>query len=81
MRRINSLLVKEIRGKGLMIGIELTPEAGLARQFCEQLMELGMLCKDSHNHTIRIAPPLVISKEEVEWALERLESALRPKQI
>jgi len=78
VRRIDSPLVKEVRGKGLMIGIELAPEAGPARQFCEQLMKLGMLCKDTHEHTIRIAPPLIIAKEEVEWALERLESVLRP---
>lgn len=78
LRRIDSPLIKEIRGKGLMMGIELTPEAGSARQYCEQLKEAGLLCKDTHLHTIRITPPLVISKAEVEWALERIERILRP---
>lgn len=78
LRRIDSPLIKEIRGRGLMMGIELTPEAGSARRYCEQLKEAGLLCKDTHLHTIRITPPLVISKEEVEWALERIERILRP---
>jgi ornithine--oxo-acid transaminase len=76
LRQIQSPLIKEVRGKGLMIGLELTPEAGDARQYCKQLKELGVLCKDTHIHTIRIAPPLVIRKEEIDWALERFESVL-----
>jgi ornithine--oxo-acid transaminase len=76
LRRINSPLIKEIRGRGLMIGLELKPEAGGARQYCEQLMEAGILCKDTHNDIIRISPPLVIQKDEVDWALERFEAVL-----
>ena len=80
LKQIASPLVKEIRGKGLMIGLELLPEAGGARQYCEQLKGLGVLCKDTHGHTIRIAPPLVITREEVDWALERFASVLSARQ-
>ena len=65
-------LVREIRGRGLLIGVELIPEAGGARRFCELLMKAGLLCKETHEHTIRFAPPLVITREEVDWALERI---------
>ena len=76
LKQIAGPLVKEVRGKGLMIGIELLPEGGGARQYCERLMGLGVLCKDTHGHTIRVAPPLVITRQEVEWALERFDSVL-----
>ena len=72
LRAIGSPHVKEIRGKGLWIGIELHPEAGGARRFSELLQAEGLLCKETHTHTIRIAPPLVIRREEIDWALERL---------
>ncbi len=80
LKQIASPLVKEIRGKGLMIGIELLSEAGGARQYCEKLMGLGVLCKDTHGHTIRVAPPLVITRQEIDWALERFNSVLSVKQ-
>jgi ornithine--oxo-acid transaminase len=76
LKQIGGPLVKEVRGKGLMIGIELLPEGGGARQYCEKLKELGVLCKDTHGHTIRVAPPLVITREEIDWALERFDSVL-----
>ncbi len=76
LARIRSGYIKEIRGRGLMVGIELLPDAGRARRFCERLMSTGVLCKETHEHTIRITPPLVIKKEEVDWALERIESVL-----
>jgi ornithine--oxo-acid transaminase len=76
LRNLQSPLIKEVRGRGLMIGLELKPEAGGARMFCEQLKELGILCKDTHLHTIRISPPLVIKKEEIDWALERFEKVI-----
>jgi ornithine--oxo-acid transaminase len=75
---IKSDYIKEVRGKGLMLAVELIPEAGGARKFSEELMTRGMLCKDTHDNTIRIAPPLVITKEEIDWAIERLESVLSP---
>jgi ornithine--oxo-acid transaminase len=76
LRRIQSKHVKEVRGVGLWIGIELHREAGGARRFCEALQHEGLLCKETHDHVIRIAPPLTIKKEEVDWAVERLERVL-----
>ena len=68
--------VKEIRGRGLWIGVELRPEVGGARPFCEALERLGVLCKETHEHVIRIAPPLVITRRELDWALDRIEAVL-----
>ncbi len=76
LKEIKSPLIKEVRGRGLMIGVELIPEAGGARRFCEHLMAEGLLCKETHEHVIRFAPPLVITKEDIDWALERIESVL-----
>jgi ornithine--oxo-acid transaminase len=73
---INSQHVKEVRGKGLFIGVELKPEAKGARRFCEALMKKGILCKETHENVIRFAPPLVIKKEEIDWALIRIEEVL-----
>lgn len=77
LRSIRSPHVALVRGVGLWIGVVLKPEAGGARRFCEALMERGMLCKETHEHVIRIAPPLVIERAEVDWALERLEAVLQ----
>ena len=60
-----------------MIGLELLAEAGGARRFCEKLMAKGLLCKETHEHTIRFAPPLIIKREEIDWAFERIASVLR----
>jgi ornithine--oxo-acid transaminase len=76
LAEIGSRHVKEIRGKGLWIGLELHPEAGGARRFCEALEREGLLCKETHESTIRIAPPLIITKEEIDWAIERLAKVL-----
>lgn len=70
LKAIHSPLFKEVRGKGLLIAIELTKEAGGARQYTEKLKELGILAKETHTHIIRFAPPLVITKKEIDWALE-----------
>ncbi len=78
---LDSALVKEVRGRGLWIGIELHPEAGGARRFCEALQHRGVLCKETHDHVIRIAPPLVISREELEWALGRIEEVLTAESV
>lgn len=64
--------VKEYRCRGLWVGIEFKKEAGVARKYCEALMQEGMLCKDTHAQTMRLAPPLCITKDELDWALERL---------
>jgi ornithine--oxo-acid transaminase len=79
LKNIKSAIIKEIRGRGLMIGIELYPDAGGARSYCEKLMKRGLLCKETHENIIRIAPPLVITREEIDWALERIESVLAAK--
>jgi ornithine--oxo-acid transaminase len=76
LRKIRSKHVKEVRGKGLWIGIELHREAGGARRFCEALQHEGLLCKETHDHVIRIAPPLIIKQEEIDWAVERLAKVL-----
>jgi ornithine--oxo-acid transaminase len=76
LKRMKSPYIKDVRGKGLMIGVELVPEAGGARRFCEKLMTKGLLCKETHENTIRFAPPLVIKREEIDWALERIEPIL-----
>jgi len=66
-----------VRGRGLWIGLELHPEAGGARRFCEALMKKGLLCKETHATTIRFAPPLVITRADLEWACERVEQVFR----
>jgi len=76
LRRLDSPHVAEVRGRGLWIGVELHPEAGGARRFCEALARLGILCKETHEHVIRIAPPLVIGRDDLDWALERVERVL-----
>ena len=76
LRAIDSPWIQEVRGKGLWIGIELRREAGGARRFCEALMAEGVLCKETHDHVIRIAPPLVIDQAGIDWALERLRKVL-----
>jgi ornithine--oxo-acid transaminase len=76
LRKIPSSHIKEIRGKGLLIGVELKPEAGGARRFCEILKEKGILAKETHDNVIRFAPPLIISKETIDWALPIIRETL-----
>ncbi len=76
LKEIESPYISEVRGRGLMIGVELLPDAGGARHFCEKLKDKGLLCKETHVHTIRFTPPLIINKEEIDWALERIEPVL-----
>ncbi len=74
LRSIKSRHIKEVRGKGLLIGIELdTP----ARPYCEQLLALGLLAKETHDHVIRLAPPLVITGKEIDWAFKRIKKVLK----
>jgi ornithine--oxo-acid transaminase len=68
--------VKEFRCRGLWVGVEFKPEAGVARKYCEALMHEGILCKDTHAQTMRLAPPLCITKDELDWALERIRKVL-----
>jgi ornithine--oxo-acid transaminase len=73
LRAFNTDVIKEVRGRGLWIGIELTRPA---RPYCERLKDLGVLCKETHDTVIRLAPPLVIERPEIEWALAQLTAAL-----
>lgn len=74
LRGIRSAAVKEVRGKGLFIGVELHVPA---RPYCERLMTAGLLCKETHETTIRFAPPLTITEEEINWAIERIKEVLK----
>ena len=73
---LRSPLVKETRCLGLWAGVELVPSAGGARPYCYKLKDRGLLCKDTHTHTIRLAPPLVITKEQLDWAVDQIEAVL-----
>jgi ornithine--oxo-acid transaminase len=74
---IQSPHIKQIRGKGMWIGIVLKPEAGGARRFCEALMAQGLLCKETHWNVIRLAPPLTVTRAQIDWAVERLDEVLQ----
>jgi ornithine--oxo-acid transaminase len=76
LRKINSSNVKEVRGKGLLIGVEIKKESGKARIFCERLMQEGILAKETHDYVIRFAPPLIITKQDIDWALTKIKSVL-----
>ncbi|MBR0845712.1 ornithine--oxo-acid transaminase [Bradyrhizobium liaoningense] len=76
LKDIRANTIREVRGRGLMLAVELHPAAGRARRYCEALQGKGILAKDTHEHTIRIAPPLVITSDQVDWALERLATTL-----
>jgi len=73
---IGAASVKEVRGRGLMVAVELHPDAGGARVRCEQLQQRGLLCKETHDHTIRIAPPLIVTEGEVDWIAEQFAAVL-----
>ena len=79
LTEIPSPHVKEVRGKGLLIGVELKPEAGGARRFCEALQHNGLLAKETHDNVIRFAPPLVIDKETIDWAVGIIRPVLNMK--
>ncbi len=76
LKQINSSYIKEVRGRGLFIGVELNKDAGGARRFCEALKDEGLLAKETHDHIIRFAPPLVIEKADIDWAYDRIEKVL-----
>ena len=76
LRQIDNPQIKEIRGRGLLIGVEFRPDASGARLYCESLKDAGILCKETHDNVIRFAPPLVISRQEADWALERIKMIL-----
>ncbi|WP_276356726.1 ornithine--oxo-acid transaminase [Cohnella caldifontis] len=76
LREIRHPAIQEIRGRGLFIGLELTEPA---RPYCERLMELGVLCKETHGSTIRFAPPLIIEREELDWAVSRIRAVFEER--
>jgi ornithine--oxo-acid transaminase len=76
LRKIDSPHIKDVRGKGLLIGVEMRKESGTARPYCEALAERGILCKETHDQVVRFAPPLVVSKEDLEWALKHIGEVL-----
>ena len=77
LKTIKSKHIKEVRGKGLLIGIELKPEAGGARRFCENLKEEGLLCKETRENVIRFAPPLIIKQKDLNWAFRRIKQVFK----
>jgi len=76
LARIESDHIAEVRGRGLLVGVELKPSGGSARRFAEALKDEGLLCKETHENVIRFAPPLIITREDLDWALERIERVL-----
>lgn len=76
LERLRSPAIKEVRGRGLMIAIELDAAAGGARRYCERLAARGVLCKDTHEHSIRISPPLTIRREDIDWLVEQFDHTL-----
>ncbi len=73
LKRLESEHIHEVRGRGLLIGVELKQSAGGARRFCEALKEEGLLSKETHDNVVRFAPPLIIKREDIDWAMERIE--------
>ena len=76
LRQMDSPHVAEVRGRGLMVGVVIKPESGTARPYCEQLMQRGILAKETHEQVVRFAPPLVVEKSDLEWALEQIAEVL-----
>jgi ornithine--oxo-acid transaminase len=77
LRTIKSRHIREIRGKGLLIGVDLVEEAGGARRFCEALAKEGLLCKETHENVIRFAPPLIIKQKDVNWAVKKVKKVFK----
>lgn len=76
LRKIDSPMIREVRGRGLFVGVELDPDLASARAVCEALMERGLLSKETHETVVRLAPPLVISKAEIDWAVSQIREVI-----
>jgi ornithine--oxo-acid transaminase len=76
LRSLDTPLIKDIRGRGLFIGMEIDPAKATARAVCEELLRNGILSKETHDTVVRFAPPLIITKEELDWAFERIKNVL-----
>jgi ornithine--oxo-acid transaminase len=77
LRKLDSSLISDIRGSGLFIGMEIDPKVGSAREICERLMDRGLLSKETHETVVRLAPPLVISREQIDWAVNQIKEVLQ----
>ena len=78
LRKIPGPHIQEVRGRGLFVGVEVKEESGTARRFCEALLDEGIVTKETHKQVIRFAPPLVITEDEIHWALERIQRVFTP---
>ena len=76
LQQIESPLIRDIRGRGLFIGLEIEPSLATARAVCEALMERGLLSKETHDTVVRLAPPLVIEKADIDWAVQQIREVL-----
>lgn len=76
LRELDSQLIKDIRGIGLFVGVEIDPALGTAREVCERLLQQGILSKETHDTVVRLAPPLTITRNEIDWAVERIDAVL-----
>ena len=74
--RIDSPLISEIRGAGLFVGIDIDPALGSARKICERLMDRGLLSKETHETVVRLAPPLIVTREQLDWAVDQIREVL-----
>ncbi len=77
LQQLESPLISDLRGSGLFVGIEIDPKAGSAREVCERLMDRGLLSKETHETVVRLAPPLVITREEIDWAVDQIHAVLQ----
>jgi ornithine--oxo-acid transaminase len=81
LKGLNNSRIKEVRGRGLMIAVEFQPDAGGVRPFTEQLMRSGLLCKETHENTIRFAPPLVIKETDIDWVMKKIKKVLEGQKV
>jgi ornithine--oxo-acid transaminase len=77
LHRIKSPLIADIRGSGLFVGVEIDPSLGSAREVCERLMDRGLLSKETHETVVRLAPPLIITREQIDWAVRQITEVLQ----
>ena len=76
LKTLKNPLIKEVRGRGLMLGVEFIPRKVNARVYCESLKNEGILCKETHDNIIRFAPPLVVTKDDIDYALEKIHKVI-----
>lgn len=77
LNKIESPLIADVRGSGLFVGVEIDPAKGSAREVCERLLERGLLSKETHETVVRLAPPLVITREQIDWAVTQIREVLQ----